>query len=493
MIIKKIVIKENNNESIDEFSSHINLLYSRHNSRGKTTFLRILLHSLGFKIPSTSDINFGTLYTEIYLNNLGNDYIVKRKGDLIKVSVNKNETLYKLPQDFAILLSYLFKCEGSDIVDNLLGVFYTDQDRGWNSLERYLVIGSNRFDVEKLVRGLANSDVITLEARQNYLLKEKKKYTLVLDLQKETEDSFSENDDVFTKNINLVNSKHISYLNFRIKRLQDSLDEINKAIEDERRFYNYINSLKLVVQDKITGIKINVNSDNLINASEVTEYNRARRVMLLTNIEAIKREKASCIQKMQYDIEKNGALDLTATSNQSSLKQNMLLLNSVDQTKLKTTISNIDNELKIVKKQLLDKSKLSSKALGISSNLSTLFIKYCDALGVGRYISKKTKYFARANVQKNSGAIFKKIIFAFKLAILKTTEKTLGYKLFFLLDSPKSKELDDDNTDKIDKLIQTELSDNQVIVASLHKFSHNKIFIFDKKAVIKKKSKELSK
>ena len=70
------------------------------------------------------------------------------------------------------------------------------------------------------------------------------------------------------------------------------------------------------------------------------------------------------------------------------------------------------------------------------------------------------------------------MVFAFKLGFLKVIEEAMGTKLFMIIDSPKSKELDEENTALIMSLINEELSNNQVFIASLYEFEcENRIHI----------------
>ena len=69
-----------------------------------------------------------------------------------------------------------------------------------------------------------------------------------------------------------------------------------------------------------------------------------------------------------------------------------------------------------------------------------------------------------------SGAVLQKMVFAFKVAFLKVIEEAIGVKLFMVIDSPKSKELDEENTKLIMKLVETELAENQVFIASIYDF-----------------------
>lgn len=82
----------------------------------------------------------------------------------------------------------------------------------------------------------------------------------------------------------------------------------------------------------------------------------------------------------------------------------------------------------------------------------------------------KEDYIFTSDLKSMSGAVLQKMVFAFKVAFLKVIEEEMGTKLFMVIDSPKSKELDDRNTNLIMNLIKEELADNQVFIASIYDF-----------------------
>ena len=66
---------------------------------------------------------------------------------------------------------------------------------------------------------------------------------------------------------------------------------------------------------------------------------------------------------------------------------------------------------------------------------------------------------------------------------LKVIEKEMHTKLFMVLDSPKGKELDDDNSKLIDKIISDELEENQVLIASIYEFTSEKKITLENRAI----------
>ena len=65
MIIRELEIEEGLiYQSDDSFSEKRNLIHSERNSRGKSTFLRLLFFSLGYQIPNMKGMNFSGISTE---------------------------------------------------------------------------------------------------------------------------------------------------------------------------------------------------------------------------------------------------------------------------------------------------------------------------------------------------------------------------------------------------------------------------------------------
>lgn len=66
-----------------------------------------------------------------------------------------------------------------------------------------------------------------------------------------------------------------------------------------------------------------------------------------------------------------------------------------------------------------------------------------------------------------------KTVFSFRLAYIIEIEKVLGIKLPILLDSPKGKEVDDSNINKMMHILQRDFPANQIIIASIYHYVPN--------------------
>ena len=154
MIIKELKLYEGYEKNLDTFSQKRNLIYSEENTKGKSTYLRLLFYALGYPIPSTKGINFSNIDTEIILVEKGQRYTVKRDKNLLTLLYDDSKVNFTLPSEHVSFLSHIFKYDNVKVLNNLLGFIYVDQDKGWTLLNRGVVIGKIRFSIEELLAGL---------------------------------------------------------------------------------------------------------------------------------------------------------------------------------------------------------------------------------------------------------------------------------------------------------------------------------------------------
>lgn len=160
MIFKSIRIKEGLFERNIVFSNKVNMIFSKKNSRGKTTLLRFLLYSLGYNIPNTKKFKFSNceVETNIESETVGSVVLFRTDKDFVDVVIDGNKQTYILPEQQDELHEKIFGTANKDVLNNLLGAFYADQEKGWTLLNRGTVIGSIRFNIEELIRGLSGRD-----------------------------------------------------------------------------------------------------------------------------------------------------------------------------------------------------------------------------------------------------------------------------------------------------------------------------------------------
>ena len=173
-----IYIKEGIYQKKIDFKDGVNLIFSKKNSRGKTTLLRILLYGLGYSIPNTKKMKFEKLDIKVELETEHLNKIVLNRINrfMIEVTVGSEKKTLILPNQQNELHKLIFNTSNIDILSNLLGSFYVDQEKGWTLLNRGKVIGENRFNIESLIRGLSEIDCDDLIKKENKLKNELAKY-----------------------------------------------------------------------------------------------------------------------------------------------------------------------------------------------------------------------------------------------------------------------------------------------------------------------------
>lgn len=153
MIFKSIRLKEGFFERAIIFSEGVNLIHSEKNSCGKTTLLRFMLYALGYNIPNTRKIKFDRCEVELVIEceTVGEILLLRHSDIAIEATVKDQKRTFVLPEQQNDLHTIIFGTENVDILGNLLGAFYVDQEKGWTLLNRGVVIGSIHFKIEELI------------------------------------------------------------------------------------------------------------------------------------------------------------------------------------------------------------------------------------------------------------------------------------------------------------------------------------------------------
>ena len=474
MIIKQLILKEGMECSSDSFSEKRNLVFSETNTKGKTTYLRLLFYSLGYPIPNMKGISFEKIETTIVFSEKEQEYTVERNDNYLQLSVGSEKLYFTLPSEHDAFLSYVFQYENIKVIQNLLGFLYIDQDKGWSLLNRGTVVGRIKFNIEELLAGLNHTDISDLLDKQKRLEYDKNKYSALLNIQELSEQVYEHHGELFVSDIEKDLSDKIAYINLKISNLNDSIKEIRDLLRKEKQFFNYIDSMKLFV--KSPNGDIPVSRDTLVNAPESTEFLKARQSVLVTDIEKLKRAKASLESQLSdYTIKNSQISFIPQESKGDIIDKKLASFSSIDQDMVSDLLTSVTEQLRQTKSKIKTTVKTNNSYI---TKIYNYVLDYATRLDVEEKMVHKEDYLFTSDLKSMSGAVLQKMVFAFKVAFLKVIEEAMGTKLFMVIDSPKSKELDDKNTELIMSLIKEELSDNQVFIASIYEFDcENKIVI----------------
>lgn len=478
MIIKRLQLQEGLIKNVDTFSNKRNLIFSDSNTKGKSTYVRLIFYSLGYAIPNMRGIKYEKISTEIEFIEKGKTYIANRDNNILTLKYDDNYLVFTLPSQHMNFLSLIFDYNNIKVLKNILGFIYVDQDKGWTLLNRGTVIGKIKFSVEELLSGLNGVDIDKLIERKKLLELNKDKYLAMLNIQELSEQVYEQNGEIFLSDVEKELNSKISYCNLKIDNEKRALKEINNVIQRNKQFYEYIDSMNLSV--KQDDVIIPVNRNTLFNSTANDEYLRAYRNIIATNIEILKHERTSYEVKLNEYRIKNVQTSLLDTESRDSFINKQLANFNIDQTLVKELL----DETKLELKQVNDSIKATVK--NNNSYITKIYnyvLEYAKLLNIDDKIINKEDYIFTSDLKSLSGAVLQKMVFAFKVAFLKVIEESMDTKLFLVLDSPKGKELDDDNLKLIENLIKNELSDNQIFFASIYNLEHEKMIKINEYAI----------
>lgn len=96
MIIEKLLLREGMIENLDTFSEKRNLIYSKTNTKGKSTFVRLLFYALGYPIPNMRGIKYEDIITEITFSEKGQN-ILPLENNLLTLFSENSRIEFTLP------------------------------------------------------------------------------------------------------------------------------------------------------------------------------------------------------------------------------------------------------------------------------------------------------------------------------------------------------------------------------------------------------------
>ena len=485
MVIKSLSLEENELISFDTFSSGVNLIFSEENTKGKTSFLRLLFYSLGYPIPSMKGLDFSTIATKVVFEEKGhlfcaerrfNNLIILKKDDLPGKS-------FSLPSQHVEFLGEIFEYTKIGVLNNLLGFIYVDQEKGWTLLNRGTVIGRIKFSIEELLSSLKDIDITELLEQKKILEDDKKKFKALLDLQTLKEQAIERTGQTillndFDKDFEQKIIGMISGLHLEINNIKKSIKEIDDAIQNEEKFKEYIDSMMLRIDVSGQEDGVLVTRNNIIGLNDNYGFLNARKVLLSIQLE----KKTSLLKKYKAQLlEERGkkysnSVFENAENPYFAIDSQILNFNDINQESVNDALEKTSSKLKEVNKKIKDRVKTNNDFIDKIYQYVLLFV---DELNIKNGFSSEKNYIFTTDLKSISGAVLQKIVIAFKVAFLKVVEEAMETKLFMVLDSPKSKELDEINTRLLMKLINEHLSANQIFIASIYDS-----YKFDKKITL---------
>ncbi|MFJ6967557.1 MAG: hypothetical protein ACIRZ5_04090 [Ligilactobacillus ruminis] len=468
MKIKSIYISEGMFCTERFFESGFNLIFSEKNSAGKTTLMRCILYGLGYAVPGTRNFRITSCSIKIILEKDDGTLLTinRNTSDSIEVTDNEEQFSYALPVQSKALHEKIFGTDNEDILNNLLGAMYVDQEKGWTLLNRGKVIANIHFNIDELIRGLSGRSCPDLIIRKRKIEENLKKYKQILNIAEYRESIASTTGSLTQGSYNRKRLLKLEQLKVEKDLIEKEIKRLDENIKNNKKTIELIDEMKLVIRLN-NGEEICVTRDMVVGASNGIDLLRAKKKMLIPRLEKNLKE----IEEVELEIKEE--------EQQLSLFPSESLADVFDKKMTDINISPVDvnkviNDLKKKKKALEDQiSRFTNNENDVTQSMIKTVRKYMEELGDSEAEKMKWNYLFTNNLKELSGAMLHKTVFSFRLAYIIEIEKVLGIKLPILMDSPRGREVDDNNIGKMMEILKRDFPNNQIIIASIYNYVPN--------------------
>ena len=474
MIFKSIYLKEGFFERTITFSEGVNLIHSVENSCGKTTLLRFMLYALGYNIPNTRKIKFGRCEVELVIECeiVGSISLQRYSGIAIEVIIENRKRTFVLPEQQNDLHKIIFGTGNVDILENLLGAFYVDQEKGWTLLNRGVVIGSIHFKIEELIRGLAGCDCSGLIRKEAQLSIEMAKYKQMFSVAQYRKTLDEEAGELVTDSYEEESDIAVNQFLLRKARLKSELRRIDNTLSDNRRFKRFVADMKLLVQAP-DGSTFPVTENNIVGLNDAIDLLIVKRKMVSKEYATV----SGVLDRLEKEKDKEyEQLEFYKSASQLEIFDKRIARMPMNPIAIEQEIKRLDKEIKSIRTEINDITRNNN---AIVSSISKNVIKYAEELGLGNKETIPASYLFTSNLKELSGAVLHKTAFAFRLAYITVIEDALKIKLPIILDSPSGKEVDQANIKLMMDILKRDFADHQIIIASIFNYDFDKVKIIE--------------
>lgn len=462
MRIKEICIIDGLFKRTIDFINQTNLIFSEENSCGKTTLIRFILYSLGYQIPSTKNLKFENCYVSCSLELDNGDIVQLHRPNCFSISIDGEDKSFALPEQQDDLHEFLFGTKNKDILHNILGAYYFDQEKGWTLLNRGVVIGSIHFNIEELIRGISGLDCSKLIARERQVNSDLSKYKQMYSIA-QYRDSVQQ-DTLIADTYEEETDAELQQLLIEKTNLQREISRVGHSISGNKKFMDFVDEMKLLVLTE-DGQQINVTKDNIVGLNDSVDYLIAKKKILMRELSEVLK-KIERVSSQQTNEKQQLAFFKSESLVEVFDKQIVKL--PMNQVAIKKAMDVLVKERKQLREEI---SRLSRSENSVVMSMYQTVVAYATELGIGNSESVTQKYLFTSNLKELTGALLHKMVFAFKLAYIKEIEKKLNIKLPIILDSPRGKEVDDKNISLMMDILKRDFKDNQIIIASIFEYN----------------------
>jgi hypothetical protein len=101
--------------------------------------------------------------------------------------------------------------------------------------------------------------------------------------------------------------------------------------------------------------------------------------------------------------------------------------------------------------------------------LSQYISTYAQELGIEEFL-EKSDCFLFKDIKSISGAIYHKMVFAFRISYACVLSENLKYKIPLFIDSPHGREVEKQAVDQMIAILERDFAEHQIFVASIFDF-----------------------
>lgn len=440
------------------------MIYSKENSKGKTTLVRFLLYALGYQIPATEGIgDFDKLEYEICIGNKKRQFNIYRKSNNIQVSCDEKIYTFILPEQENELHALIFGIDNITILNNLLAVYYIDQEKGWTLLNRGKIIGNIRFNIEEFIAGISNINIENLLTEKKVLNSEIKKYRYVknaIDINSEFEDEEEKTKEYDNYDMaELLQEQKVNEIN--LKKVATKRKKIEEIIKTNSGFAEMIENYGLLVSHN--------GEEFILTRDKLGDFDRNQDILKirLNNLKIEEEKIKSKLNKIIVKINEKNVL-FTTESLIEKLQQN-IESSGIDLVQVDKILRQLINKRNSINKQIKEKLSFNNQQL---YDFYQTIVKYAEELKITQFISDMTPQYVLTNKLKGlSGRVLAQLCYIFKLSYIKEIEKTFSIRLPIIIDSPRTNELSEESTNNMLNILKRDFSKHQIITASIYKNS----------------------
>lgn len=472
MKIKSIYISQGLFCTERSFAPGFNLIFSEKNSTGKTTLMRCVLYGLGYAVPGTRKFKIESCSIKVVLEKDDGTLLTlnRNTADSIEVVEKKMQLSYVLPAQSKELHEKIFGTDNEDILNNLLGAIYVDQEKGWTLLNRGKAIAGVRFNIDELIRGLSGRSCADIIMRKKKVEENLKKYKQILNIAKYRETITTTGESLIQDSYNRERLLRLDQLKVERNAIKKEIKRLDENIRNNKKTIELIDDMKLVIRLD-NGQEVCVTKDMVVGASDSIDFLQTKKKLLIPKFEKILKE----IEYLELEIkEEEQQLSLFPTESLADVFDQKMISVDISPADVERVISDLENERKKLENQI---TQFTNDSNDVTKSMTENVQKYMSELGDSEAEKMTWKYLFTKNLKELSGAVLHKTVFSFRLAYIIEIEKVLGVKLPIFLDSPKGKEVDDINIGKMMKILQRDFSGNQIIIASIYHYVPNEHII----------------